>query len=283
MRRSYASGFGIALRRWPAVLVLFLANLLAGLTFTAASWLWLNVALDRSLATRTLLTDLDMNVFVDLFVHHGESFRTLCYGAAGAGALFILLGVWLNAVAIVAVCDQAALRDWLHRGLDLYPTYLGLWLATAVLNAIGLGAVFVVGRALTHWTALSTSEMTLYWIGGIGAALAATLLIFSATVHDHARIHSAATGAGAARAYAWAFGFVARREKRAVPLTLLLVATGLVVWVAYQTLGMVIRTGSAPGLTVSLLWGQALLLWRMLLRVWTFAVAADLQNVDKTA
>ena len=53
MGRAYIRGFALALRRWPMVLVLFLASLLAGLSFAAAAWSWLSLALGSSLATRT--------------------------------------------------------------------------------------------------------------------------------------------------------------------------------------------------------------------------------------
>ena len=64
MGQAYALGLRAALRRWPVVVVLFLANLAAGVGFTAATWWWLSWSLDASLATRTLLADLDLNVFV---------------------------------------------------------------------------------------------------------------------------------------------------------------------------------------------------------------------------
>ena len=82
MADALVSGARIAARCWWAGLTLFLANLVFGLFFTAASWHWLSGALGASLATRTLLTHLDMNVFVDLFIHHGESLRMLAVGGA---------------------------------------------------------------------------------------------------------------------------------------------------------------------------------------------------------
>jgi hypothetical protein len=277
------SGWHTAMRRWPVVLLLFLANLVTGLLATAVSWVWLSIALDNSLATRTLLTDLDTNVFVDLFVHHGESLRAWSISAAGLVLVTVMIGVWLNATAVVAVNTDAPLGACLHRGLDLFPTYFGLWVLTGLVNASGLSASFLLGRALTRWTVESPSEVTFYWGVAAAAAVGAALLLFSTTVHDHARIRSTAASVGFVRAYAWAFNFVCRRERRAIPLTLLLLGAGCSAWLIYQTVGMLVPTTSTVKLTVSLAWGEALLLLRMVLRLWLFAADSDLQNAHKAA
>ena len=119
MRRSYVKGLRAALRRWPLAALLFAASCLPSFVFSALAWSWLADALDRSLATRSLLTDLDMNVFVDLLEHHGEGLWML--GVAGlllAGVCW-LVGVWLNAVTIVAVSEDMPLGAAAHKGLDL--------------------------------------------------------------------------------------------------------------------------------------------------------------------
>ena len=134
MRRSYRSGFRTALRRWPLALLLFAATCVPGLVFSAAAWSWLADALDKSLATRTLLTDLDMNVFVDLIGHHGESLRMLLLGGLLLAVVCWLFGVWLNAMTISAVGDDLPLAAAAHRGLDLYVTFLALDLLALVVD-----------------------------------------------------------------------------------------------------------------------------------------------------
>jgi len=259
--------------------MLFLANLVFGLIFAAASWLWLSMALGESLATRTLLTNLDLDVFVDLFVYHSGSLRMLLIGGVALAVVFALLGVWSSAVTVAAVAEDFTLSGSLRRGLELYPKYFGLWLLANAFNAASIAAAFFVGRALTRWTVESPVEATFYWSFAAGVLVGALLLLFFATVHDHARIHCALVGTGAARAYAWALGFVTR-EWRAVPLAVLLFATGFVAWVVYQTVGMLIATDSASRVPLSLVWGETLLLCRMLIRVWSFAAGTELQNVS---
>jgi hypothetical protein len=281
MRRSYLSGYRTALQRWPLALLLFAATSVPGLLFSATAWLWLADALGKSLATRTLLTDLDMNVFVDLLGHHHESLRALLLGGLLLAVLCWLFSVWLNAITIAVVGDDLPLAAAAHRGLDLYATFLGLDLVTLVADGLLLMATVGVGRWLTHWTADSPSEITVYlFVGGSALVAGALLLVFTAT-HDHARIHSAATGTGAAGAYVWAFRFVIARERRALPLLGVLLLTGGVGWGAYQTLGRLLATTSTTGVIGSLLWGELLMLCRMFLRVWSFAAQTELQNLSE--
>jgi hypothetical protein len=282
MGAAYVAGWHTALRQRPLVLVLFVANLVFGVLFAATAGSWLSLALDASLATRTLLTDVDLNVFVDLFVHHGGGLRMLLIGGGALAGLFALLGIWTSAVTVAAVGEPRRLAGCLHRGLELYPRYFRLWVITMLLDAASITAAVLISRGLTRWTAESAAELTYYWCVAAGASVGAALLLVLTTVHDHARIRCARADIGAARAYMWAFGFVCRREARAAPLAMLLLATGFAVWVVYQTVGMLIVPASAFGLTLSLLWGEMLLLGRMLLRVWFFAAETALQTSART-
>jgi len=278
MTRAYAAGLRIALRRWPVALVLFAANLLPGLAFTAASWSWLDTALDNSLATRSLLTDLNMNVFVDLVAHHAESLQMLVVSGVLLGIVTVLAWVWLNAVAIVAVAEDGPLSAWTRRAWIVFPRFVQLWLLAMVVDAASVFVAFLVGRGLAHWTAESSSEMTFYWVVGASAIFGGTLVLFFGTVHDHARIHSAATERGALHAYGWALGFVGRRQWRALPLAMMVIAAGGGAWLVYQTVGMLIPATSGLGVVVSIVWGETFLLMRMLLRLWNFAAATELQS-----
>ncbi|MFI5397330.1 MAG: hypothetical protein ACHQ9S_17470 [Candidatus Binatia bacterium] len=283
MGQAYLSGFRAALRRWPVVLILFLAGLVAGLGFSAATWSWLSLSLDRSLATRSLLTDLDVQVFIDLVVHHGEGLQMLLVAGTILMTFFALLGVWLNAIAVTAVGEETSLADCLARSFRAYPTYVCLW---ALVNALYVATVivlFVVGRGLTRWEAESPSEMTFYWIVGACVLTGVLVVLLLATIHDHARIHIARRGAGALRAFGWAAVFVGRREGRALPLVLLLVSSSLVIWMVYRSVGSVMATNTALGVALSLLWGELLLLVRMFLRVWWFAAETHLQQARERA
>ena len=278
MHRAYVSGFSSAVRRWRVVLALFLPSVLAGLSFGAATWVWLSGALGKSLATRSLLTDLNMQVFIDLFAHHGESLRMLGLSGLALAVVFACLGIWLNAVAIAAVGTELSTAECLLHGIRLYPTYATLWALTMVCLLGSAGAVFLGGRLLTHWTAESVSEMTFYWVIAGSATAAALLWLFFATVHDHARIRSRAEDSGALRAFGWALAYVLVGQRRALGLAVLLVGSSVILWGIHQSISHFVVADSTIRVAISLLWGELLLLARMFLRVWWFAAETHLQQ-----
>ena len=267
------------MRRWPVVAFLLLANLVFGLIFTAASWSWLSIALDNSLATRTLLTNLDVNVFVDLFVHEQASLRMLMTAGALLAGVCGLFSVWTCAATVVAVAEEGSLAECASRGVRLYPKFLCLWVLANLTHTGSIAASFLIGRGLVHWAAESPAEGTFYWMTAVSVAGGVLLVFFVATLHDHARIRVAATDSGVLQACVWALAFVVVREVRALPLAALLLAGGGGLWLVYQTTGMLIPTTFGPGIALSLLCGQVLLLGRMFLRVWLLAVETELQRV----
>jgi len=281
IHRAYRSGLKIALRRWPVVIILFLASLAAALSFGAAAWSWLSLALDKSLATRSLLNDLSVQVFIDLFIHHGESFLMLLAGGIVMTVGFISLGAWLNAITVAAVCEEEPLSASVARGSRTYPTYLGLAVVVNLLHAAAITASALLDRTLMHWAAESTSEITGYAVAALSAIFGGLAVLFFATAHDHARIRVTNTDAGVIRALGWAFAFVLRRQRRTFPLAVLLLATSIASWVIYQTVAWFIPARSALGVASSLLWGEVLLLVRMFIRVWWFAAETHLQRATE--
>jgi hypothetical protein len=283
MRRAFVSGVGAACRYWPVVLMLFAAGVAAAVTFGAAAWCWLSVALGRSLATRTLLTDLDAQIFIDLVAYHSEGFALLLTtGLVLAGCCW-LLGVWLNAVTVAAVAREMAWWQSPLEGCRAFPTYLCLCAVINLAQAAVIVGLLFGGRAVIRWTADSATEMAFYWISGTAVLLGGAVVFFLATVHDHARVRAAKTGASALAALRWALRYVGYQDGRALLLAIILLVTSLLVWLFYQTVSGIIRTDTAFGVTLSLVWGEALLLSRAFLRVWWFASASHMQSAAERA
>jgi hypothetical protein len=277
----YLAGLAKAARRGALVAVLGFVNLAFALGFGSLAWFWLALALDRSLATRSLLYKLDVNVFVDLFVHHRESFLTFMFGAVLLLVVAVLIWIWLNAVVVVAVAEEGEWGRVAHRAIDVFLTFLGLWfLMAGVLGGL-LGAIGIGAWGLTRWTESSSEMGTSLVLGGaVGLGLLTILIL--ATVHDHARIHSAATGARALSAYAWAAAFLLR-TRLAIPLAAVFAVTGIVLWGIYQSVAAFLVTESVPGVVLATLWGQTWLFVRVFTRVWMFAAETELQNVTDVA
>ena len=282
MGRLYLLGFRTARRCWPLWGLLFVTSCIAAVGFAGASWLWLSYALDASLATRTLLVDLDLNIFVDLLAHERTSLTMLlAAGAMLVGALWFV-GVWLNAIVIASLADEVPLPAAARRAVDLYWRFFRMALCALVADA-----AIVVAATTAGWYLVSSMEdptdLAVYVVGVACAGAAAGLVLIVTTAHDHARIHSAATDAGAGEALRWALHFVTRGDRRALPLAGVLAATGGLAWLVYQAAGTLLSTAWVPGLVLSLVWGQGLLLFRMFLRVWRFAAQLELQNRSEAA
>ena len=102
---------------WPLAVVFWLINALFGVLFALAAGYWLRMRLDGSLATRTLLENLDANVLVDLYLHHGEGLRMLLVVAALLARCTPLLWWWLHAVIILGLQRGRAQREDAGGGL----------------------------------------------------------------------------------------------------------------------------------------------------------------------
>jgi hypothetical protein len=278
MIRSYARGLGAATARWPLALMLWFVGMAFAAAFGWAISFWLVHALDGSLATRTLVNDLDPNVFVDLYFHHWEGLRMLLPIAVVLAIVYVILWAWLHGVVVHAVRSrEAALTESFWRGLSLSPVYLRLLVVATLFLAvfsfaIGWGAWSARNYAAEGSTALIAdlaiaAGVAAWWIG----------YVFLTAVHDHARIRAAATGEGALAAYGWAWSFVARGGERAFLFALLLQASALVLWGAFELVTLRGSVAALLGVAWSFVWGELFLLARMWMRLWFFAAQSELQ------
>lgn len=280
MRRAFARGLAGALRRWPIVLVLWLMGVLFGMAFTLTASTWLDRALIESFPSRSLVWDLNFTLLGDLLAHHRESLTVLWIVPAQLVVFFLLFSIWLNAGVVGAVQDpdvSFTLGQFWSRGMVRYGVFLRLWLIATTIELTALIAVALAVRGANRWLTESPNELTRYGVLAAGVALAAVLLLVLVVTHDHARIYAVRKRAGAWRAYRWAGWFVLRGDRRALALACLLLLAGIVLWGVYQPIADLIPVTSANLATVSLLWGEALMLGRALLRVASFAAQTDLQ------
>lgn len=280
MGRVLAAGCRGAVWRSSLVLLVWAMGALFALAFSLSAGHWLDLALDGSLTTATLLRDLDANVLIELWRYHHESLAQLFVIALLLVLTNVALGIGLNAGLAGTTQDPGVAvlpREFWRRGFALYPVCARLWgLATAIVIAL-LAAITVTARLLVRWLSESPSEMPYYYIYGTAFVLAGTMLIGLVTVHDHARIYAARRGVGALRAYRWALWFVTRGDARALLLAVTLLLCGGLVWLVYQSLATLLPPTTTFGMNLSLLWGQVFLLARAFLRVATFVAESELQ------
>lgn len=264
MWAAYIGGFRAMLRRWPLVLALWLIGVAFGLAFALAADAWLGLALEGSLATRTLAHRLDADVFVDLWYHHGEGLRLLGVVALVLAAGHVVLWWYLHGVVVAAVRgdEPAPWRD----GVMLAPVMARLAVLALLVVLLWSGAVAGPAWALLRSTREHPGAYVWYQIGGAALALWLGGLVVLVAIHDHARLRVGLVGAGALRAYGWALQFVLRGREPALALALVLQASAVGLFVVGEAAAMAPRLD----VTASLLVGEVFLLSRSALRVWFF-------------
>jgi hypothetical protein len=262
------------------VTVLWLINAVFGILFFLAASYWLSLALDDSLATRTLLRDLDPNVLVDLYQHHAESFRLLIVIAALMSVGYVLLWFWLHGTVIFAVrAQQGTLsRAAWRSGLHTTTAMAWLFVIAAVALSILTGLVAWAAWAVWRWTISSPAPMLTYQVLGGAGLIWLVGLVFLTAVHDHARIRVCLTGEGFWTAYRWAWWFVLRGGEKAFLLGAILQFIVASLWVTHQSIGMAFPVGALVGVAGALIWGQIYLFVRMWMRVWFFAAQSELHG-----
>jgi hypothetical protein len=275
MWSAYIGGFRAMLRRWPLVLGLWLIGTAFGLAFALAAQAWLSMALEGSLATRTLAHHLDADVLVDLWYHHGEGLRMLGVVAAVLAVAHVILCWWLDGV-LVAALRAGESHPW-RDGIDLAPVMARLYGLAVVVALLWTGAL-----AGPTWAALrSTREhpgaFLWYQIVAVALFVWALGMVVLVAIHDHARLRAGLAGAGALGAYGWAMRFVLRDGEATLRLAILLQLSAAGLLAASELSSLFLPLAAVLGLTGSLLVGTLFLLARSAMRVWFFTAQRRLQ------
>jgi hypothetical protein len=280
MLRTYLRGVRAALRCWPVAVCLWLINAAFGVLFALASGFWLTIALDRSLATRSLLRHLDAGVFIDLYHHHWEGFAMLLAVGALLALVYLGLSLWLHGVVVAAVRAPSGtpLGELFRRGVNAVGVFARIYLVAAGALLAVSAAIGATAWAGLRWTVTSPSPYVTESIAGAAAGVWVLCCVFLVAVHDHARIRARAAAEGALAAYRWAVAFVLRGGERAFLLALLLQATAFALWAGYHLLALREPLGAVLDVTGSLVWGEMFLLVRVGVRLWFFAAESELQG-----
>jgi hypothetical protein len=275
MWAAYVGGFRAALRRWPLVLALWLVGAAFGAAFALASAAWLDLALEGSLASRTLIHHLDPDVLVDLWYHHREGLRLLAVVAALLAVAHMVLWWWLDGVVVASLRDDR--RDPWREGTGLVPVMAGLYGLAIAVSLLWSGAVAGPVWAMVRTTREHPGAYLWYQLGAVALVVWLLGMVGLVAIHDHARLRAGLAGEGAVRAYAWAAAFVLRGGRRALPLALLLQLTAVALLALYELTSLALPIADHVGLTVAMLLGQLFMLVRSAMRVWFFTAQRRIQ------
>jgi len=280
LSKTLATGLQRASENLPLLFLLWVANAVFGLAAAVVSGFWLSDALGGSLATRSLARELDVNVFLELYTYHQDSFRMLLVTIGVLAAFYVLLWCWFDAAIVQATGrdQRGSLGDILSRASFDAPVMLRVlvfaWAIQVALTAFCGAAGWLCWRA----TLASSSEMTVYLIGAGTVALWLLFTTAAVAVHDQARIRACRQHGGARAAYRFALGFVLRRRPGAVRLSAVLLGAAFLPWAVYQGIGAVISTQESLGITGLMIVADVFLLVRMYVRVWSVAAHGELQR-----
>lgn len=275
MWAAYVGGFRAALRRWPLVLALWLAGAAFGAAFALASAAWLDMALEGSLASRTLIHHLDPDVLVDLWYHHGEGLRMLAVGAALLAVAHMVLWWWLDGVVVASLRDDQ--RDPWREGTGLVPVMGRLYVLAIAVILLWSGAVAGPVWAIVRASREHPGAYLWYQLGAVALVVWLLGMVVLVAIHDHARLRAGLAGEGALRAYGWAVDFVLRGGRRALPLALLLQLSAVGLLAIYELTSLALPIADHVGLTVAMLLGQLFMLARSAMRVWFFTAQRRIQ------
>ncbi len=245
--------------------ILYAASAALAFLFGSLAWSWLERSLDSSLPSRTLLTDLDANVVVDLLVHHGESLRMLL----GQGILVLIAGllisVWTQAAVAISFTSDATVGESLRLARSRLGTFGLLWLLNVSVTALALAALGLILYLATKTSLVLFNERIGNLLWGTALLLGGCLVLVSSAIHEQARIHSAATDREAVQAWNWALRFTT--VKTPLPMLIALGAMGVqalsygIYWAGSEL--FVVTNSTTLGL--SLIWGQLWLMVRIVL------------------
>jgi len=280
VRRAYLVGVWLAVQCWPLVFVLWLVNVAFGAAFFLASSVWLNHALDDSLPTRTLLYDLDPNVFIDLYYRYDTGFLMLFGIACLMAVVYLLVWCWLHAGLIFQTYSKGKMRlgNALLHATEVFLRMVQLLVIAALMLALLTGVVGGAAWCALAVTVASPSEIGWYQIGAVAGAVWLAGYVCLVAIHDHARIRACASGENAVRSYWWAVRFVVRGGEHAFLLAVVLNVTAMITWAAFQAVGGTLQPDKGFGMAGILVWGELFLFVRMVLRVWFFGAQGDLQS-----
>ena len=275
MFAAYVGGFRAALRRWPLVVALWLIGGAFGAAFALASAAWLDMALEGSLASRTLIQQIDPDVLVDLWYHHGEGLRMLAVVAGLLAVAHTVLWWYLDGVVVASLRDED--REPWRIATTLVPVMARLYGLAIGMTLLWSGAVAGPAWAVVRSTREHPGAWLWYQLGAVAVVVWLLGMLVLVAIHDHARLRAGLAGDGALRAYGWAAGFVLHGGRRALPLALLLQLSAAAVLIAYELSGLLLPVADHVSLTLALLVGPLFMLARCLVRVWFFTAQRRIQ------
>lgn len=277
--RSLIAGVASAVREWRLVLLLWLWNLVFGLTAALPFARWWHRSLDGTTEARTLAHGFDLSLILDL-VEGDPSLIPTIAAATVAVLLLAALGSLLVSAGVLEVLlssrrgegEGVGAVTLLHRFFRGAGTFFGRNFRLSLLHALVTGVVVAVVywllRRATSPLRDSLSEAGAWTRFLLPLAGAAAVWLLMSLVLDFGRTHLVMTDERRARrAWITGFGFVRRHVLGTAGFWLVLSAGVVVAYLVYHAVSALAWGPTWPQVVALAVMQQAFLLWRAATRV----------------
>ena len=227
-------------RYWPALLIIFLFNLVMALLLTLPfRHLWVK-SVGYSLAGKELASELNLGYLIDFFITNRASLAA-GYPAPlllGAGVIYLLVNTFFagGAIGLFHREERFTLESFFREAGRWFWRFLRLFL----ISLLFIGVVFLFNSL---WKAIaksaleeSANEPLIFWMTASRYGVVLLLLLFVNMVFDYAKIATVISGGRRMfRTTFRAFGFVFSHLGRTLGLYYLVILLGGILLALYLT------------------------------------------------
>ncbi len=282
--KAIGNGVGTAARRPRLVVDLWVINIVYSLFIAAPLYALFKADLGHSLLGRNL-QPLDLIWLGDFIYKYQDMAPAALAMILVSLLLYAVLYVFLNGGIIGRLLDRDAPATPQAFFADCgryFWRFAGLFLVSLLFYALAFGVILEALSALVNPVLENArTEWTVFWISDLRTIIALLLLSLVHMVFDYARILVVvADERSFLRALRAAFVFLGKRFFRAWSLCLLIGAGFLAGTAVYLLVGGNLPDSGLFWLGLSILWGQAFIVFRVWTKMVYFSVQAEFYRMS---
>ena len=278
--KAYASGFKTTVRFLKMTLVIYILNLLMGLTIAIPFMGALKEASGHSMAPQNLLKGFDFTSFQEILRHYGEEISSYLSHGFWMVLFFLILSIFLTGGILTAFKHKESkfsLKSFFSGCGAFFFRFFKISLYTVFMHIILAVFIYLIFALIVAGMAGGTaSEKTFFYLFVFFLGIHLLLGIFLVIITDYSRFILVLNDSGKVLKSIWlATKFVTRKFPGTYGLYLMLLVIPLILFYLYMIASRTI--GMTSGLTILFMFVlQQLFIWlRISLRIWTFASQFD--------
>lgn len=278
--KAYTSGFKTTVRSLKMTTLIYVLNLLMGLTIAIPFMGALKEASGHSMAPQNLLKGFDFTSFQEILRHYGEEISSYLSHGFWMVLFFLILSIFLTGGILTAFNKKEStfsLKSFFSGCGTFFFRFFKVSLYTVFMHIILAVFVYLIFTLIVAGIAGGTaSEKTFFYLFVFFLGIHLLLGIYLIIITDYSRFMLVLNDSGKVLKSIWlATKFVTRKFPRTYGLYLMLLVIPLILFYLYMIASRTI--GMTSGLTILIMFVlQQLFIWlRISLRIWTFASQFD--------